>query len=144
MIGNNKAIGGGGFHHVAMRAKDFEASVKFYTQALGFREWIRWGKAASGSEGDSRAIMLDTGDGSCLEIFAGGDQLRPEGALLHFALNSNNCDAAIEAARKIGAKVTMEPKTLEIQSTPAKQTVRIAFCTGPDGETIEFFQNLTK
>lgn len=135
-MGRNATIGGGGYHHLALKARDFDKTVHFYKQ-LGFVEWIRWG------EGDKRAIMLDTGDGSCLEVFAGGDHLRPEGALLHYALNSNNCDAAIEAARKAGAKVTMEPKTLEIQSTPSRQTVRIAFCTGPDGETIEFFQNLT-
>ena len=35
----------------------------------------------------------------------------------------------------------MEPKTLTIPSTPPAE-VRIAFCTGPDGETIEFFQRI--
>jgi glyoxylase I family protein len=142
MIGNNKAIGGGGFHHVAMRAKDFDASVKFYTEALGFREWIRWGKAASGDQGDSRAIMLDTGDGSHLEIFAGGAGQAPEGAFIHIALNTTDCDAALSRARAAGAKVTMEPQSLTIESTPAPTPVRIAFCTGPDGEVIEFFQKL--
>lgn len=133
-MGTNKTIGGGGYHHLALKARDFDKTVAFY-KALGFAEWIRWG------EGDKRAIMLDTGDGSCLEVFAGGTDLLPEGALLHFALNSDNCDAAIEVARKIGAPVTMEPKTLVIQSTPKPQTVRIAFCKGPDGVMVEFFQS---
>ena len=133
MAGKNKVIGGGGFHHLALRAADFDASVRFYTQGLGFVETIRWG------EGDGRAVMLDTGDGSCLEVFAGGKGPKPEGALLHFALNTTGCDAALANARAAGAKVTMEPKSLVIQSAPPTP-VRIAFCTGPDGEVIEFFQ----
>ena len=124
MIGNNKTIGGGGFHHVAMRAKDFDASVRFYVQALGFRPWITWGKPAAGDQGDSRAIMLDTGDGSHLEIFAGGTGQAPEGAFIHIALNTTDCDAAIGRARSGGAKVTMEPQTLTIDSLPAPTQVR--------------------
>jgi glyoxylase I family protein len=141
MLGKNKAIGGGGFHHVAMRAKDFEASVKFYKEALGFVEWIRWGQDARATGGgDSRAIMLDTGDGSHLEIFAGGAGAPPEGAYIHVAFNTTDCDAAIARARAAGAKVTMEPKSLTIESIPTPTDVRIAFCTGPDGEVLEFFQ----
>lgn len=136
MKGKNKKIGGGGFHHVAMKARDFDASVKFYTEGLGFRKVISWG------EGDGRAVMLDTGDGSCLEIFTGGPkEPAPEGALVHFALRSDDPDAAIKAARSAGAQVTMEPKNVDIPSTPPKP-VRIAFCKGPDGEVIEFFQDL--
>lgn len=136
MIGNNTTIGGGGVHHVAMRVKDFDASVHFYTEALGFREWIRWGEA------DKRAIMLDTGDGSHLELFANGNGQAVEGSYIHLALNTDDCDAALARAVAAGAKVTMEPKTLTIESKPAPTPVRIGFCTGPDGEIIEFFQNM--
>ena len=66
MSGTNQTIRGGGFHHVALKAKDFDASLKFYSQGLGFKMVLAWG------EDDKRAVMLDTGDGSCLEIFAGG------------------------------------------------------------------------
>jgi glyoxylase I family protein len=120
-----------------MRVKDFDASVRFYTATLGFREKISWG------EGAKRAIMLDTGDGNYLELFAGGaDAPKPEGAILHFALRTDDCDAALARARAAGAEVTMEPKSVEIPSTPPT-AVRIAFCRGPDGEIIEFFQNRT-
>lgn len=135
MPGTNSTLGGGGFHHVAIRARDFDASVRFYTQALGFVEKIRWGQA------EKRAIMLDTGDGNYLEIFAGGTGEKPEGSILHFALRTTNTDAALERARAAGAVVTMEPKSVDIQSTPHVTPVRIAFCKGPDGEIIEFFQN---
>ncbi|MXX14727.1 MAG: VOC family protein, partial [Gemmatimonadetes bacterium] len=43
-MSQNKTIGGGGFHHVAIRAHDFEASVKFYTEAMGFQKKISWGE----------------------------------------------------------------------------------------------------
>lgn len=135
MTGKNRAIGGGGFHHIAMRVSDFDASVWFYTQVLGMTERVCWG------EGSKRAIMLDTGDGNYIELFAGGSkEPRPEGMILHFALRTDNCDAALERARAAGMQVTMEPKNVEIPSIPPTP-VRIAFCKGPDGEVIEFFQN---
>jgi glyoxylase I family protein len=138
MPGQNKTLGGGGFHHVAIRSHDFDASVRFYTQALGFKEKIRWG------EGPKRAIMLDTGDGNYLEIFANGSaEPKPEGSIIHFALRTDNVDAAIERARAAGAEVTIEPKDVVIQSIPQPTPVRLAFCKGPDGEVIEFFQNST-
>ena len=48
MAGRNAAIGGGGFHHVAIKVADFDGTVEFYTQALGFTVHARWG------EGDNR------------------------------------------------------------------------------------------
>ena len=136
MAGHNKKIGGGGFHHLAMKVNDFDAVKRFYVEALGFTEKITWG------EGDKRAVMLDTGDGNYLEIFAGATaEPKPEGAMLHFALRTSNCDAALKRARDAGAQVTMEPKDVTIPSKPTPTPVRIAFCKGPAGETIEFFQN---
>ncbi|CAM4469499.1 VOC family protein [Paenibacillus tarimensis] len=131
-MGHNSKIGGGGFHHVAIRVYDFDASVRFYTEILGFEERVRWG------EGTSRAVMLDTGDGNYLEIFAGGAEgQKPEGAFLHIALRSSNVDNALELARDAGMEVTMEPTDVMLGSEP----VRIAFFKGPDGEIIELFQS---
>jgi glyoxylase I family protein len=135
MKGRNTAIGGGGFHHVAIRVKDFDTSLAFYTQALGFKPAMAWG------EGDKRAVMLDTGDGSCLEIFAGGDGSPAHGGLLHYALKTADCDAAFRRARDGGAVVMKEPFDVDIPTHPAPTPVRIAFVKGPDGEEIEFFQN---
>ena len=130
-MGNNRVIGGGGFHHVAIRVHDFDASVKFYTEVLGFAERVRWG------EGNGRGILLDTGDGNYLEIFAGGAPgPKPEGAFLHLALRTDNVDKAIEVARAAGMEVTVEPKDVSLGTVPA----RIAFFKGPDGEIIELFQ----
>ncbi len=136
MSGKNKALGGGGLHHVAIRARDFDAAVRFYTDGLGFTEKIAWG------EGKDRAVMLDTGDGNYLEIFAGGvAEPKPEGAILHFALRTADCDAALQRAAAAGAEVTLKPTSVVITSRPGPTPVRIAFCKGPDGEVIEFLQN---
>ncbi len=145
--GTNGALAGGGFHHIAIRAHDFDASLRFYTEGLGFVRRYRWGvDGRANGERDSRAALLDTGDGNYLELFGGGT--RPHGSapaeeiLLHFALRTTDTDAATERARQAGATVTQEPKSV----TPAHaeepaQTFRISFVRGLDGELIEFFQN---
>ncbi len=132
MAGTNEVLGGGGFHHVAMRVKDFDASVKFYTEVLGFTEALAWG------EGDKRAIMLDAGDGGCLELFAGGAGHGGDGAVLHLALNCADVDAVIERVRAAGAEIRTEPKDVTIASDPPAE-VRLAFFTGPDAEVLELF-----
>lgn len=132
-MGNNEVIGGGGFHHVAIRVFDFEATLRFYTEVLGFRERTRWG------EGDRRGALLDTGDGNYLEVFAGGTEgAKPEGAFLHVALRCGNVDETTERVRAAGQEVTVEPKTVQIGDF----TVRLSFFKGPDGELIELFNTI--
>lgn len=135
-LGNNKTIGGGGFHHVAIRVKDWDRSMKFYTQGLGMTVRITWGDAPA------RAVMLDAGNGDYLEMFekAAEQWKDSDASILHFALRTTDCDAALERARQAGAVVTMESKSLDIQSRPTVTPVRIAFCKGPDEEVIEFFE----
>ena len=78
-----------------------------------------------------------------LEIFSGGEApSESSGPILHFALRTDDCDAATERARAAGGEITMEPKDVDIDSRPTGPTpVRIAFCKAPGGEIIEFFQN---
>jgi len=134
MTDGNKAIGEG-FHHVALRAADFDASCRFYREVLGFRDVLAWG------HGDGRAIMLDTGDGSCVEIFAGGDGApKAEASILHFALRCGDVDATIDRVRAAGAEITVEPKDVTIPSDPPLP-VRLAFFKGPDGEVIELLHD---
>jgi glyoxylase I family protein len=132
-MGRNKVIGGGGFHHLAIKVADFDGAVKFYTEGLGFVVAARWG------DGDGRAILLDTGDGNYFELFAGGKpSAEAAGPFVHVALRSDNVDAALARAKAAGAVVTMEPKDVDIPSTPPLP-VRIAFCKAPGGEVLEFF-----
>lgn len=129
---------GPGFHHIALRAADFEATLRFYADGLGFVRAYGWG------EGDGRAAMMDAGDGNYLEIFAGGRRApgedAPEGALLHYALRVPDAHAAYARALTAGARPHVEPKDVTIQGD-RPVLVRIAFCKGLDGEIIEFFQN---
>jgi glyoxylase I family protein len=134
--GTNTKLGGGGFHHVAVKVHDFDAALRFYKDVLGFTEKVAWG------EGDKRAVMLDTGDASYLEVFAGGPvEPATGGAVVHFALRADDVDGAIERARAAGMEVTIEPKDVTIPSTPFPLPVRIAFFKGPAGEVIELFKN---
>jgi glyoxylase I family protein len=126
-----------GFHHVALKAKNFTKSMEFYTKGLGLKRAYGWGS------GDSETALLDLGDGNYLELFAGGSEDAPDspdGAYLHLALRSDDVDAALKNAVSAGARITAEPKDVPINGD-RPLTFRIAFCKGPNGEIIEFFHN---
>ena len=132
---SNKKIKGCGFHHVSMKVKDLEKSIKFYTEALGFVERVSWG------ETPKKIVLLDTGDGNYFEISQGEpDQVWEEGIFRHIALRVDDCAAALIRARKAGAEVTVETRDVTLKSDPPIP-IRIAFFKGPDGELIELFQN---
>lgn len=123
-----------GFHHVAIRSHDFDRSLAFYREVFGFEPAVAWG------EKGSRAVMLAVGSGGHLEVFERPDESwDSEAAVLHIALAVDDCDAATELARKAGATVTVEPKDVDLPSTPP-YAVRIAFFKGPDDEIVELFQ----
>lgn len=143
--GKNEAIAGGGFHHVAMSVCDFEKSVEFYTQGLGMVPCYGWG-ADGRAEGtaDTRALMLDTGAGDYIEIFAGNKrnpaEPAPDGLWMHIALRTTDTAAAYARAMAAGAASHMEPATVSVPGDPPRDFT-IAFIKGPDGEIIEFFCN---
>ena len=131
----NTKIKGCGFHHIAIRSGNWERSVQFYTEGLGFALALQWG------ESPRRACLLDTGDGNYLEIFERDALEAPiEGNILHFCFRVDDVDAAVECARAAGAEVTLEPKS-PAPFTEKGLAVRIAFIKGPDGEVCEFFEN---
>lgn len=135
MAGSNAAIGGGGFHHISMRVRDLEATLKFYIEGLGCKRGLSWGK------GNPQTVLLDTGDGNYLEVSQGeSDGFNDNGLIRHFALRTDDCDKALEAARSAGAEVTVEAGDVVLSSDPPNP-IRRAFCRGPDGELIEFFQD---
>ena len=128
---NNLKLRGGGLHHVAVEASDFERSLRFYTEGLGFRRVLTF------PEEDQTVAMLDTGDGTYVELFSDGSGEKPKGSILHFALQTANCDAATERARSAGGTIATEPTDAMLEGDPP---VRYSFCEGPDGEQIELFQ----
>ena len=135
MSHGNAKIGGGGFHHVAIKVARFDEAVRLYTEGLGFTRKAVWG------EGDDRGTLLDTGDGNYLEIFAGGlEAAGDHPRIFHFALRTTDTDAAHAVALAAGAVETMAPKDVVIPSTPPIP-IRISFVRTPTGESVEFFQN---
>jgi glyoxylase I family protein len=118
-----------------MRVRDLDASVKFYTQGLGFTVGLTWGPE------DRRTVLLDTGDGNYLELGEGeSDGFNTNGLIRHFAFRTDDCAKAIEAARAAGAEITVEAKDVVLPSDPPNP-IRVGFCVGPDGEVIEFFED---
>lgn len=124
-----------GFHHTAIRSSNFDASVRFYTEVLGLSVRITWG------EGDSRAAMIDAGDGNYVEVFERPAFESAENTILHFALRTDDCTGMTEIVRAAGRPITMEPKEVTIDSNKGPVPVKISFFTGPDGEVVELFEN---
>ena len=134
MTSTNGKVKGCGFHHLSMKVKNLEKSIKFY-EALGFIEKVSWGEAAK------KTVLLDTGDHNYFEISQGDpEQEFVEGVFKHVALRVDDCQAALERVRKAGAEVTVETREVTLKSEKPIQ-IRIAFFKGPDGELIELFEN---
>ncbi len=144
-----KALGAApGFHHVAIRAMDFDETIRFYTEGLGFRVHLPFSIPGR----IDRAAFLDTGDGRFIEVFGQGsivqaegrrrepNEERTEGALLHFCLKVVDTNAAFARAIAAGASARVEPVTRRLSEDPLVE-VRIAFVTGPNGEVIEFMES---
>ncbi len=125
---------GVGLHHVALRAVDFDASLRFYTAGLGFQPTLQF------EEDGVTVALLDTGNGTYIELFGGGTGTQAEGAIFHFALHTDDCAVAVERARGAGARIIVEPTDAELVGDTVVP-VRYAFCAGPDGEQIEFLQS---
>ncbi len=129
-----------GFHHIAIKASDFDKSVDFY-KALGLTERVRWG------EGDNRAVMFNMGDGGLIELFAGGS-VREKTAdevnehWLHLALKVDDVEYAYNTALNAGATARTAPMEVSPDGAEPAMRMRIAFVYGPDGEIIEFFKEL--
>lgn len=132
----NKKIPNIGVHHLALASADYDKSLKFYIDGLGFEKVAEWG------EGIGRVCLLDIGNGSHFEIFANGKATEEKDPkFVHFAFATTNPDTAYHNALVAGAASHTEPKTLDIPATPPLP-VRIAFVKGPDGELLEFFKVL--
>lgn len=120
-----------GIHHIAMKcvtSEDYDRVCSFYAGTLGLPVVRTW----------PNGIMLDTGAG-LLEIFRDGEHPMEKGVIRHFAFAVADVDACVKAVTEAGYSIFLGPKEISIPSTPPFPA-RIAFCTGPLGEEIEFFQ----
>ena len=120
-----------GIHHVSLKCgttKEFEKAKDFYLDVLGFAPVREW----------PEGIMIDSGNG-LLEIFCNGPGVKSKGAVRHIAFAADDVDGVIEKVKAAGYEVFIEPNDIVIRSDPPFPA-RMAFCYGPLGEELEFFQ----
>jgi glyoxylase I family protein len=137
MKATNPILGGGGVHHAAIKTSDWDRTMHFYQEILGFTVRIAWGAAPK------RAVYLDAGDGSYLEVFEDlSFAPAPNGAIVHFCLRTTRIDAVCERVRAFGSRITLEPRDATLDSTNGAGLVpiRLCFFDGPGGEVIELLQ----
>lgn len=133
---NNKIIQGGGLHHIAVQTRDWDESMHFYHEILGMALVAEFGSL------ERKIALLDMGDGSHMELFqpTGESPAKGDAAVndpvIHFALTTTDIQSAVERVREAGYTITVEPKQVMLQHIEAT----IAFCIGPSGEVVEFFQ----
>jgi|UniRef100_UPI00404B009F glyoxylase I family protein len=134
----NAILGSGGFHHVCVKTRNWDATMRFYREGLGCTEKISWAQAPK------RAVMLDCGDGNYIEVFEDlASSPAAIGPIHHMALRTTRLTEVVVHLRGMGYKITMEPKDVKIPTTngAGEVAVFIAFCEGPNGESVELFQN---
>lgn len=120
-----------GIHHICIKcstASEFSRVSHFYHEILSLPIARSW----------DGGVMFDTGAG-LIEVFANAEDAPGQGVIRHFALATDDVDAVVERVTAAGYEVFMGPQDIAIPSTPVFPA-RIAFCYGPMGEEIEFFQ----
>lgn len=122
-----------GVHHISLKACGeamWEETVLFYTQVFGFPLVRRWGA------GNDLGCMIDLGH-CLLEVTANGAVGLKKGICRHIAFQVDDVNAAASRARVAGRPILIEPVDKNLGGS---YPIRIAFCTGPSGEEIEFIQ----
>lgn len=120
-----------GIHHVSMKCsseEQYQKVLEFYGHVLQLQALRTW----------NTGIMFAAGS-EIIEIFTDGQEDLPKGVIRHFAFATDDVDQCVEAVKAAGYEVFVQPKDIVIASEPPFPA-RIAFCYGPLGEEIEFFQ----
>ncbi len=127
-----------GFHHIAIRAKDYDESKTFYTQGLKAECYAEW-KHPKGF----MACMLRLNDGGVIELLGSGEDYLPDnfecisGCFIHLALITDDVEKSMADAIAAGGTQKGEIKDTEIPSP-----LHIGVVFGPSGEIIEFLKEL--
>jgi glyoxylase I family protein len=160
---NNPVLGVGGIHHTAIRTRDWERTLKFYQQVLGFHVKLAWQEvlgsmderlgADSSRPRNQRWAYLDCGDGTCIEVFEdaafnppppGTDPTNTGGSpMVHIGIRTSRLDHVWETARAFGAGLGEGPSAYTLHTTSGQGpiVVRLCFIQGPSGEWIELIEN---
>jgi glyoxylase I family protein len=131
-----------GIHHVAVFARrSYDEAVRFYGQVLGLNRRVEF--AVNGK----RASLFDTGNAGYVEVFDYTGQAAEASPMTinHFALRTSDVDGVLARVRADGRRVTVEPISIDLPTTvgPNPYRIRIAFFEGPEGESVELFDEIT-
>ena len=132
----NSVVPGCGMHHIALQTRDWDESLRLYRDTLGMTYVTEF------QVGDRKAVLLDTGDGSYIELFSPSDSTPTVDSAVvndpvtHLSFATTDARAAVEQARSAGFIITGEARDAQVGSIPAT----VAFVQGPNGEIIEFFE----
>ena len=133
MQNSNKVIPGMGLHHPGLTVSNYENSMRFYTEGLGFTVFVEFGEAPH------KNALLNAGNGTYIEIMCNPEAEPFRGSIGHFALCVPDCEKAFAHALSIGAKPIYQPQVSVMGANPGVP-VKWAYVSGPDGEWIEFCQ----
>lgn len=120
-----------GLAHIGIKVRDMAASLKFYTEVLGFE------KTGEQMFGTSHLAFLNAG--TCiLELIQGAQyEERTAGQVDHVAVEVKGIEALVEKLKAQGVQFLSD----EVKVAPGLlDGVKNIFFVGPDGERFEFFE----
>jgi lactoylglutathione lyase len=122
-----------GLGHVAIKVKDIDRTLAFYTGLLGMQEMMRINK----DDGSLWIVYLRITDTQFLEVFPGAETERAPGwntnGLNHICLTFGDLDAVVRELTARGIKFIIPLKT-------GADRNRQAWIEDPDGNRIELMQ----
>ncbi len=122
-----------GLSHIAIRASDILASVRFYTETLGLREAFRM----YGEDGALATVYLYIAPSQYLELFANGSRPADTGkdviGLCHICLETEDAEKMYETLKAKGAPLDSEIRL-------GKSKCRMVWTHDPDGNSLEIME----
>lgn len=119
--------------HVGVMVKDIDASIKFYTEMIGFELNGR----ITHTNGVIQLAFLGFGNSNEteVELIQGyNDSLPIEGKVHHFAVTVPDIQAEFDRLKQLNVSF------IDQEITTLPNGYRYFFVSGPDGEWIELFQ----
>jgi lactoylglutathione lyase len=118
--------------HIGIAVGDCKRSAQFYQEVLGCEYLEEF-------ENETNKIIFLTLEGNILELIQHKDitsEYRPAGPIDHLALTVNDIAAEVARLKNLGITCLFEEPRVVLDGK------KIMFFSGPDGEKIEFIQDI--